>query len=277
MILVTGATGSIGRSLIRQLDQPFTALVRSEAKGKALGCPYVVGDFDDPQSLTKAMSGVDTVFLNAAGAQPTDGEQPMIAQQKRAIDAAEDAGVSYVVKISVWGAKPGGKLATGAHWEIEQYLKASGMGWTILQPNGFMQNFITGAGLLTHDGNLIGPTGDSQISYIDCADIAACAAVLLTTRNRAGETLVLTGPEALSNADIAAKLTAALGREVHYTPVSAADMAKGIKARGLPSTFADDVAALWAETADGSLAPVTPTVQELTGRRPRTFDDFLAG
>ncbi|MET0233257.1 MAG: NAD(P)H-binding protein [Kibdelosporangium sp.] len=277
MILVTGATGSIGTALTRLLPPgTCTALVRDEAKGQALGCPFVVGDFDEPDSVAAAMRGVDALFLNAAGAQPTDGEQPMVGQQKRVIDAARAAGVSYIVKVSVLGAKPGGKLATGAHWEIEQYLKAAGIRWSILRPNGFMQNFITGAGLLTNDGDLIGPAGDSEISYIDCADIAACAAALLTTRDKAGETFVLTGPAALSNSDIAGKLTVALGRTVRYLPVPAEEMAAGIKAQGLPARFADDVAALWAETGDGSLAPVTPAVRQLTGRDPRTFDEFLA-
>lgn len=152
MILVTGATGSIGRHLVRLLlDQrvPVKALVRDEAKGRVLGCDVVVGDFDDPGSLAAAMEGVDRLFLNAGGAQPVDGEQPMIRQQRAVIDAARSAGVSRVVKISVWGAHRGGRLAEGAHWEIEEYLKASGLVRSILQPSGFMQNFVTGAGAFT--------------------------------------------------------------------------------------------------------------------------------
>jgi NAD(P)H dehydrogenase (quinone) len=276
MILVTGATGSIGRSLVGQLTEPFTAFVRTEAKGQALGCPYVVGDFDDPTSLAVALKGVDVLFLNAGGAEPVVGEQSMIGQQKRVIDAARAAGTAYVVKISVWGAKPGGKLAEGAHWEIEQYLKASGLSWTILQPSGFMQNFITGAGLLTVTGDLIGASGDSKVSYIDCVDIAACAATLLTNPSRTGETFVLTGPEALSNTEIAAKLSAAQGRTVNYVAVSAEEMAVRLITQGLPDQFAHDVAALWANVADGSLAPTTTAVQELTGRAPHSFDEFLA-
>jgi uncharacterized protein YbjT (DUF2867 family) len=221
--------------------------------------------------------GVDVLFLNAGGAQPAAGEQPMVAQQKRLIDAARAAGTGYVVKISVWGAEPGGKLAGGAHWEIEQYLKASGLSWTILQPNGFMQNFMTGAGLLASDGDLVGSTGDGKVSYIDCADIAACAAATLTGRRRDRETFVLTGPEALANTEIAAKLSTALGRTVTYVPVSTGEMAANLIAQGLPEQFARDVAALWEGVADGSLAPTTTAVQELTGRPPRSFDEFLAG
>lgn len=275
MILVTGATGSIGRALVHELTLPFTAFVRSESGGRDLGCPFMVGDFDDPESVTAAMKGIDALFLNAAGAQPVDGEQPMVAQQKRVIDAARDAGVRYIVKISVLGAAAGGLLATGAHWAIEQHLKASGIDWTILHPNGFMQNFQTGAGLLSQDGTLIGAVGDAKVSYIDAADIAACAAALFT-RPRPGETLVLTGPEALSTTEIAGKLTAARGKPVTYTAVTATEMAEAIKAQGLPPQFAEDVATLWAQVSDGSLAPVTTTVQDITGRPPRTFDAYLA-
>jgi NAD(P)H dehydrogenase (quinone) len=112
MILVTGATGSIGRYLVRRLRQqrvPLRALVRDEAKGRALGCEYVVGDFDDPGSIAAAVVGVDRLLLNAAGAQPASGAQPMVRQQKAAIDAAVRAGVTKVVKVSVWRARGVGK------------------------------------------------------------------------------------------------------------------------------------------------------------------------
>ncbi|MEV0405524.1 SDR family oxidoreductase [Actinoallomurus sp. NPDC050550] len=279
MILVTGATGSIGRPLVRRLRQDgvaFRALVRDEAKGRALGCDFVVGDFDDPGSIAAALEGVDRLFLNGAGAQPVDGEQPMIRQQKTAIDAAKKAGVSRVVKVSVWQAHEGGRLAEGAHWEIEEYLKASGLGWSLLQPSGFMQNFITGAGSFTADGNLVGAYGEAPVSYIDCEDIAACAATLLTGPYGKYETFVLTGPEALTHAEIAAKLSAALRRTVRYVDLHPDDLAATLKSQGLPPGFAEDVATLLKEVATGSLATPTSAVQDLTGRAPSAFDDFLA-
>lgn len=279
MILVTGATGSIGKHLVRCLRDagvPFRALVRDEAKGDALGCDFAVGDFGDPGSIASALEGVDRLFLNAGGAQPVAGEQPMIRQQCAAIDVAGSAGVAQIVKVSVWGARRGGKLAEGAHWQIEQHLKASGMGWSILQPSGFMQNFMTGAGTFTGDGNLIGAYRDGRISYIDCRDIAACAAVLLTGTCGEGESFVLTGPEALTQAEIARKLSSALGRIVKYVDLPAAEFAARLKAQGLPAQFADDVAALYEEVATGVLAATTTGVRDLTGRDPRTFDEFLA-
>ncbi|WP_131737067.1 SDR family oxidoreductase [Actinomadura roseirufa] len=280
MILVTGATGSIGTHLVRLLldrDVPFRALVRDAAKGRALGCDYVVGDFADPGSLASAMTGVDRLLLNSTGAEPVaDGEQPMIRLQRAAIDAARAAGVGRVVKVSVWHAHQGGPLAEGAHWEIERYLKASGLGWTILQPSGFMQNFITGAGTFTAEGGIAGAYGDAGVSYVDCRDIAACAAALLSGTAGLGETYVLTGPQALTHADVAREISTVLGRSVAHVELSPDEMAASLRAQGLPAGFADDIAELCREVAAGSLEATTTAVRELTGREPRTFARFLA-
>ncbi|MEU9948576.1 NAD(P)H-binding protein [Streptomyces poriferorum] len=281
MILLTGATGSIGTHLVRQLQKrqaPFTALVRDAAKGRALGCPYVVGDFDDPESINAALATADQVLLNGAGAAPTadGGPQPMIAQQKSLIDAAVRIGVAKIVKISVWHAHRGGRLAEGAHWDIEQHLKSSGIDWSLLQPSGFMQNFLTGAGTFDDGGRLIAPAPDAPVSYIDCYDIAACAAVLLTEDLGTGRTFVLTGPEALTMAEVAGHLSRAFDKPVGVVSLSRDGMALRLEALGLPSQFADDVAHLWAEVAAGSLAATTEEVVGLTGRKPRTFVEFLS-
>jgi uncharacterized protein YbjT (DUF2867 family) len=263
MILITGATGSIGRHLVRRLQAlrvPFKALVRDADKGRLLGCPYVVGDFDDPDSITAALTGIDQVLLNSARA---------------VIDAAGRVGVRRIVKVSVWHAHRGGRLAEGAHWDIEQHLKASGLEWTLLQPSGFMQNFFTGAGTFSDDGRLIAPSPDAPVSYIDCQDIAACAAVLLTEPAGPARTFVLTGPEALTMAEIAGHLSGALGKPVEVVGLDRESMAERLGAQGVPAQFAADVAELWAEVATGSLAATTDEVENLTGRRPRTFAQFL--
>ncbi|MBL7491034.1 NmrA family NAD(P)-binding protein [Frankia sp. AgB1.9] len=280
MILITGATGSIGTRLVRrlqELDVPFRAMARDEAKGRELGCDVVTGDFDDPDSVAAALVGVDRLFLNGAGAVPTAGpRQPMVAQQITAIDLAVAAGVQAIVKVSVWGARQGAKLAAGAHWEIEQHLAAAPVASAVLQPGGFMQNFLTGAGAFSENGDLLGIAGGARVSYIDCYDIAACAAVLLTGAQPARGTFVLTGPEALTQAEIAARLSAAFGRPVGSLELPPHEMTARLVAQGVPASFAADVAELWDEIADGSLAAVTPTVRELTGADPRTFERFLA-
>jgi NAD(P)H dehydrogenase (quinone) len=143
------------------------------------------------------------VLQQGADQRPAVWEVPVERSDGDLRPPVDDAGVSQVVKISVWGAREGGRLGLGAHWQIEQYLKASGLSWSILQPGGFMQNFLTGAGSVTSDGSLIDGYGGAAVSYVDCHDIAACAAALLTASGRGGESLVLTGPEALTHAAIA--------------------------------------------------------------------------
>jgi NAD(P)H dehydrogenase (quinone) len=278
MILVTGATGSIGRHLVRrlhELDVPFRAMARDKSRARTLDCDVVLGDFDDPDSLAPAMAGVDRLFLNGAGAVPSAGVQPMIPQQIAAVDAAVAAGVEAVVKVSVWGARPGGKLSEGAHWQIEQHLKAAPLAWAMLQPSGFMKNFLNGTGEPAAGDEVLGLAGDWRVSYIDCFDIAACAAALLTDIPVDNRTFVLTGPEALTQAQIAAKLSAAFDRTVRSVELSAEGMAARLTAQGLPPQFAADVVELWTDVAAGSLSEVTPTVRELTGRPPRTLDEFL--
>jgi len=276
MILVTGATGTIGRHLVDQLrGEEVTALVRDPAKGAALDCPSVLADFDDPDSVAAAMTGVDRLFLNAGGAQPAAGEQPMVRQQRTAIDAAAAAGVKHIVKVSVLGARPDGRLAEGAHWLIEDHLRSSGVDWTILRPSGFMQNFLTGAGVFTENGHILGAYRDSRVSYVDCVDIAACAAALLTGVPRPGGTFALTGPESLTHQEIAAKLSTTVGREIRYVDLPAAEFARRLGALGLPAAFAEDVAVLFENVASGTLEATTADVADLTGRPARAFDDFL--
>jgi uncharacterized protein YbjT (DUF2867 family) len=276
MILVTGATGTIGRHLVDQLrGEKVTALVRDPAKGATLDCPYVLADFDDPNSVAAAMTEVDRLFLNSGGAQPADGEQPMVRQQRTVIDAAVTAGVKHIAKVSVWPVRENGRLAEGAHWLIEEHLKNSGVDWTILQPSGFMQNFLTGAAVFTENGHILGAYRDSRVSYVDCVDIAACAAALMTGEPRPGETFVLTGPESLTHNEIAATLSATVGREIRYVDLPAAEFARRLGALGLPPAFAEDVAVLFENVASGTLEATTTDVANLTGRPARTFDDFL--
>lgn len=273
MILVTGATGTIGRYLVGALaeaDVPFRALVRDARKGKALDCEFTVGDFDDPVSMVSARKGVDRLLLNSGGALPVDGQQPMVRQQTGVIDTARAAGVSWVVKVSAWQPGPDAKLSVGAHWEIEQYLKASGLPWASLRPTGYMQNFFTGEGGFTHSGALEGPYGEGRVAYIDAFDVAACAAVLLTGPLRGGETYALTGPEALTHEEIATKLA------IPFRDLTPQKAAAGLQAQGLPGWFVDDLLRLYAEMAADTMSEVTTTVRELTGREPRTFDEFLA-
>ncbi|MFL1431818.1 MULTISPECIES: NAD(P)H-binding protein [unclassified Nocardiopsis] len=272
MILVTGATGTIGRHLVRELTErgtPFRALVRDRAKGEALGHPFAVGDFADPASLAAALEGVDRLFLNGPGAQPVTGPQPMVAHQRAAIDAARAAGVARIVKVSAWRPSPDSRLSVLAHHGIDRHLRAAGPAWATLRPTGFMQNLLAPAAFAP-DGALAGPYGTGRVAYVDARDIAACAAVLLTGDEGLGRDHDLTGPEALTHAEIADLLG------VPFRDVPPGEAGRDLRAAGLPAGFVDDLLWLYAEMADGSMSETTTAVRDLTGREPYTFARFAA-
>ncbi|MFI2215076.1 hypothetical protein [Streptomyces sp. NPDC020141] len=176
-----------------------------------------------------------------------------------------------MVKISAWRPRPEAKLSVRAHWEIERHLErhleASGLNWSTLRPTGHMRNFFTGEGGFAHDQAVAGPYGTGAVAYIDTADVAACAAALLTGP---GEAYPLTGPVALTHAEIAGKLA------VPFRDQSPGEAAESLRKSGLPDWFVDDLLWLYADMASGAMSGVTSAVQELTGRPPRAFDDFLA-
>jgi uncharacterized protein YbjT (DUF2867 family) len=273
MILVLGATGTVGRALVRRLSSrgvPFRALVRSEASGEALGCAYVVGDLDEPASIARALDGVERLFLNGSPG------PAMARQQISAIDAARAAGVAHVVKLSTRGADANAVVATArSHAEIEAHLKASGFAWTILQPGFFMQNFLRHADGIKREGKFFGAFGDGRIAFLDVEDIAAVAAVALTSDDYQGKTLVLTGGELLTHAEAAARLTETLGKPIAYVDLPAEQIVAFMIRNGTPPELARGLGAMMTAMATGAAAITTDAVLDVTGAPPRTFVQFL--
>ena len=274
MILVTGATGAIGRHLIHHLvaaGTPVRAFVRDPAKGQELGCEFVVGDFDRPYSVAAALAGVDRLFLN------TSASPALVRQQTGAIDAARAAGVRQIVKVSVQDAAPGAGLARGWHGEIEEHLKRSGVPWAVLRPGGFMQNFLADAPDIAEGGQFFGAYRDGAVAYIDSRDIAESAAALLTRPIGDNQTFVLTGPEGLTHDAIAERFTATLGRQIRYVDLTPEEMAgRLINRYGLPAGMATEAVETMTYLASGAWGTPTTAVADLTGRAPRAFQDFLA-
>lgn len=274
-ILITGATGTVGSLLVKELansEAVVKALVRSPEKGeklKASGIAPVVGDFDQPETLAPALEGVSRVFLLSAP------DAQMVSRETNFITEAKRAGVSHITKLSAFGA--GESFSLGRlHHEVEQYLQASGVAYTSLRPNGFMQNMLGFARTIREQGVFYAPLGETRVSYIDARDIAAVAAKTLTEDKHAGRIYELTGPEALSYTDIAQKLSAVTGKEVKYVSVPMEAARQGMLAMGMNEWLASALVELFEHYINGGAELVTDTVREVTGRDARSFDEFAA-
>ncbi|WP_242909248.1 NAD(P)H-binding protein [Actinomadura terrae] len=265
MIVVTGATGTIGRALIAELDGAARAVVRRPEQGEELGCDHVVGDLERPESIP--LEPGDRLFLNSS-------QWPGFARAHKAvIDHAAAAGVAQVVTVSVLGVTSSSLLGFGMHGQVDEHLKASGVPWTILAPVGFMQNL---AGDIDEEGRIFGSYGRGAVGYIDARDIAAVAAALLTRPVGDDAVYDLTGPDAPTRDEIAAELTRALGRTIRYVDLTIKQAAVHLEKRGMPAPAARDLAELMAQIGDGRWARTTTTVSDILGREPRSLREFLA-
>jgi uncharacterized protein YbjT (DUF2867 family) len=276
MIVVTGATGKIGSELVRLLrerGEAVRALVRSREKGvelAELGAELAVGDLDDAASLDAAFTGADRLFLLA----PAGPEQT--ALQHNAIEAAKKAGIGHVVKLSALGAAPDSPVALGRwHAETEAELAASGLAWTVLQPHSFMQNLLGSAGTVAGQGMLFAPVGDGAVALVDTRDVAAVAAeVLADPAQHAGRTYVVTGGQAVTYAQVAQALGAAIGKPVQYVDVPPEAAGDGMRQAGLPGWLVDDLLGLFAIFKAGHGAATTDVVRTVGGREPTSIEQF---
>jgi uncharacterized protein YbjT (DUF2867 family) len=278
MILVTGATGLNGKALIRRLSAQgvaLSALVRSVAKAEELSAlPNVeiaAGDMARPETLPAALRGVDRAMLISSS------DPAMLEVQSNFIGAAAKAGVKHVVKLS--GIMP--ELDSPfrfarMHGEIERRLESSGMAFTHLRAGEFMPAYFRQVPSIVAKGALFLPMEDARIASIDVGDIAEVAATVLTSSGHEGKIYPLTGPEALSMAEVAEKLSAATGKSIRYINVAPEDAKKAQLAAGVPPYLAEALAELFAERRKGKGALVSPVAQTLLGRRPTSFDEFAA-
>jgi uncharacterized protein YbjT (DUF2867 family) len=276
MIVITGATGTIGSELVRQLSAagaPVRALVRDPARAAAIqgpGVELVQGDLLDPSSLDAALAGADHLFLLTVFS--PDQETPAA----NAIAAAQRAGGIHVVRLSAVGSSEDARFATGRGFaRTEKLLRESGLDWTVLQSHAFMQNVLASAGKIA-EGILYGTSGEGRVGMVDTQDVAAVAKVVLTEPGHTGRAHVLTGPESLSGEDMATTLASVLGREVRYVDVAPDDYKQTLLGFGLPEPLAEDIRVLYGELfREGAGDLVTTHVQDVTGRPPRSFEEFV--
>jgi uncharacterized protein YbjT (DUF2867 family) len=278
MILVTGATGLNGSAAIREFvrrREPVRALVRSAAKAASLGTPATVevveGDMLRQETLGAALEGVDRVLMISAA------EARLAETQRGFIDAAKRAGVKHIVKFSGLGAA----LDTGfrfnrMHAEIETYLEESGLEWTHLRPSQFMQTYLREARTIAGEAAFYLPLGKARLAPVDVEDIAKAAVALLHGDGHEGKAYEITGPEALTMAEVADRLSSALGKPVRYVNVAPEEKRQMLLAAGTPPAFADAMDELFSERRNGSAeSAVNLSTHEELGLRPTTFEEFV--
>jgi uncharacterized protein YbjT (DUF2867 family) len=276
VILITGATGSNGQELIRQLTamgQRVRVLMRKPAEAAKLGglnIEVAPGDFDLPETLESALKGVDMAFLL------TPVAERFVQWQKGFIQAAQRARIKHLVKFSGMGADP--RSATELlklHAETDDILRSSGVPFTILQPNSFHQNILSSADTIKAQGVFYWPLKNASQSTVDIRDISAVAAKVFTSSGHEGKTYVITGPEALTFQQAAEKLSSVLGRKIQYVDVPISAAADGMRNSGMPDWNVHAVSDLLAYFATGAAATVTDTVPRLLGRPATSFEQFV--
>jgi uncharacterized protein YbjT (DUF2867 family) len=272
-ILITGATGTTGGEIVRQLSAQgiaARALTRNPAKAAALpNIDFVAGDLDDPASLRAAFDGIEALYLNIVPGADALG------QIDNAIAAAKAAGVKRIVKLSGLHAKAESASAIiRMHAEADHRVRTSGIGYTILRANSFFQNIESQLADIKAQGQFYMAMGDAQQSLIDVVDIAAVAVLALTSDAHLGRDYDLTGPEALSFHDVAAALTQSSGLAITYVPISNDAFADSLRSNGVPDAAAASVAEIFAVFATGIYAAPTDHVSSILGRAPRSIGDY---
>jgi len=278
MILVTGATGLNGSAVIREFATqgvPARALVRDASKAEWLralpGIEVVEGDMLQPDTLKRGLQDVDRALL-ISSASPQ-----LVETQTAFIQAAKKAGVRHVVKFSGITVKIGSPFRYfHMHGVIEAELEKSGLTWTHLSPGQFMQMYFREVRSILSTGELRLPMENATIASIDVADIAKIAFRVLTGSGHEGKRYEMTGPEALTMAQVAERISVATGRPVRYVNVSPAEMKKALLDTGAPPYFADALDELFAERRKGVEARVILASHKLFGIRPTTFAEFAA-
>jgi (4-alkanoyl-5-oxo-2,5-dihydrofuran-3-yl)methyl phosphate reductase len=281
MILITGATGTVGSNLVRELRTaaaPVAALVRDRGRAATrLGDNQIelrVADLALRETLRTAFAGVERMFLVAPLV-------PELAQlEANAIAAAAATGVRHVVKLSTAGVTqtPDGPdrlpRQYPLHRQSEERLERSGMAWTHLRPAPFMQNTLSFATGVATDGVIRGGWGNGRMAYVDARDVAAVAARVLLEDGHEQQAYELTGPEALSVAEIAGTLSRATSKPVAYHDVPPAAARNAMLQRGMPEWLAGAMAEVMAHVAAGSGATTTDKVERILGRPPRSYKAF---
>lgn len=272
-ILVTGATGTIGKELVKQLiSQEFCVriAVRDPEKAAELdtcGCPIVLFDYQKPETFKKAFEGINGLFLATPIMHPRIDELILPA-----IDSARKLGVEHLVSLGAIGIEQGIDSPLSV---VEKCVQGSGLNYTILRPNLLMQNFQTLAGMAIRNTGLMHlPAGDARISFVDGRDVAAAAAQTLLNQKHRNKIYVLTGCEALDHFQIAHILSKVTSRTITYIPVNHNEAEKELLNAGWADEAAELMIGLYEIARHGWCEEIQPDLQNILEREPTKFEQF---
>jgi uncharacterized protein YbjT (DUF2867 family) len=276
MILLTGGTGTAGSEISKALERMgvhHRSVVRDRVKAAARTGQYVElveADLSRPETLEAALEGVEKALLLTAASPES------LQQEKSFIRVAKRAGVRYIVKFSAYGASLKAPHFFGRqHGQGERALEDSGLPFTMLRPNGFFQNFLSSAASIQARSAFHAPAGDMRYSAVDVRDIAAVAAHVLTEPGHQWQRYTITGPEALSHAEIAGRFTQVLGRTIQYVDVPEDAARDWLLAAGMPAWTVDKLMDLYRYYRTGAAAEVTNDVERVGRKAPIAFQQFV--
>jgi len=278
VILVTGATGTVGRQVAAALAHAgarVRAAVRNPADADDLrqaGAEVVAFDFSDTASVRAAVDGVGRIFLLTPFVQDS---RPLVAA---VVSAAKEAGVKTIVRMSALGADPNSDFALAAdHGQAETLVKDSGLGWTVLQPTFFMDNVVTyGGATIAAEGALYGAAGEGRAAYVSTADIAeVAAAILQSPGEHRGQTYVITGAKAFADDEVATAVSDALGKPVRSIALTPEQQREGLLGMGTPGWMVDALVGLEGVKRNGWAAATTSVIADVLGRAPESLPAFL--
>lgn len=280
-LLVTGASGQLGRRVVELLVEAkagtIIAATRTPEKLEAFREQGVIvrhADFEDPASLATAFAGVNRLLLISTDAVDVPGRR--IKQHQNAVKAADQAGVRHVIYTSIVNPDPNSPAFVNPdHRATEEALAASGLGWTVLRENLYMDLLIGTVQQALATGQLFKATADGKAAYITREDCARACAAALASSFDGRRTLDITGPEALSQYDIAAIASKITGQTITYVPLDLESLIQGMVGAGLPRPMAEAFATFDAGIAQDKYSAVSTAVEDLTGRKPTSVADFL--
>ena len=275
MILVTGASGNAGKEVLKSIvasGQPAKALFRStqDAGNVPAGVPAVIADFGDAGALNRALEGINKVYLVCAPV------PQLVELESKAIDACKGAGVEYIVLNSALGAATFHASFPRWHAEVEKVLERSGINFTIIRPNSFMQNIVNYyAPTIRGQGAFYASMGSAPVSFIDVRDVGAFVARLFNSTGHNRRAYELNGPEAVTYNQVADLISQVTGRPAKYIDLPVSQLRQSMLETGMPAWQADALLELQRYYVEGGGGEVDGVVASVIGRQPTRLSTFL--